>query len=91
MQATERLLWADIQRQYPNEWVLITEPEMGSGVTILSGIVWAHDPDKRTLFQKISTLPPLTLEHSVTYTGTLEHPTHAWRAFSVLNAQHTTT
>jgi len=40
----------DIKRDYPDEWVLIGDPEMNeSRQKILSGVVVYHSPDKREL------------------------------------------
>ena len=40
----------DIKREYPDEWILIGDPEMNeSRQKILSGVVVYHSPDKREL------------------------------------------
>jgi len=40
----------DIKRSYPDEWILLGNPEMNEReMTTLSGVVLYHSPDKREL------------------------------------------
>lgn len=40
----------DIKAQYPNEWILLENPELGSGGQgFISGIVVYHSADKREM------------------------------------------
>jgi hypothetical protein len=46
----ERRSIEDIKRSYPDEWILLGEPEENEReMQILSGIVLYHSPDKREL------------------------------------------
>jgi len=40
----------DIKKSYPDEWILVGDPEKDEyGMDILSGVVLYHSPDKREL------------------------------------------
>ncbi len=45
LSSTQRVLLAEIERLFPDEWVLILKPEIGPDHTIRSGFVAAHSPD----------------------------------------------
>jgi hypothetical protein len=80
----QRLTWDEIVARYPNQWVFILEPEPDASAGIRSGIVLKHDPDKHHLYRRINAEAPVSGTTTVTYTGVLSHPNHAWRAFTVL-------
>ncbi len=40
------LSWDEIKKRHPDEWVVLGEPTW-DGITLLSGIVISHHPDKR--------------------------------------------
>jgi hypothetical protein len=42
----EVLTWEEIERRYPNEWVLIAEPEIGTEDEVLAGTVVYHAEDR---------------------------------------------
>jgi hypothetical protein len=39
----------EIKKTYPNEWVLIAEPELDETLEVRSGIVVAHSPRREQL------------------------------------------
>jgi hypothetical protein len=39
----------DMKKNYPDEWILLGNPEMDEYEKILSGVVLYHSPDKREL------------------------------------------
>jgi len=41
----EVLTWEEIQRRYPDEWVLIANPELGEDLEVLDGVVVYHGDD----------------------------------------------
>jgi hypothetical protein len=47
----ERLTWAEIERRYPDEWVLIADPELTSELDVVAGRLMFHskDPDEVNL------------------------------------------
>lgn len=49
---------AEIEKLYPNEWVLIDRPRKGrSPEIVLGGYVIYHGPDKAALEDKVGALP----------------------------------
>jgi len=42
----EVLTWEEIERRYPDEWVLIANPELGSEDEVLTGLVACHGADR---------------------------------------------
>jgi hypothetical protein len=40
------MTWEEIEREYPDKWVLIADPEMGAGTTVLRGTVVFADSDR---------------------------------------------
>ena len=42
----EVLTWEEIERRYPDQWVLIANPDLGSEDEILRGTVACHAPDR---------------------------------------------
>jgi len=39
------LTWDEIVAKYPDEWVLIDDPETSAGLNIVRGRVLGHDPE----------------------------------------------
>jgi hypothetical protein len=63
------LTMAEIEKLYPNQWVLIDRPKKGkSPEIVLGGYVIYHGPDKMALEAKVKELPT---PHSIAvwYTG----------------------
>lgn len=63
-QSTERISLAEIERLFPDEWVLILEPEIGPDTIVRSGIVAIHCPDRDELFEKAE---KIQAEHCAIY------------------------
>lgn len=55
---TEVLTLAEMERLYPDEWVLILDPEMAPDQSVRSGVAAAHSPDKGELFRMAGDLRP---------------------------------
>ena len=48
---------AEIEKKYPNEWVLIDNPKTTRYQEVLGGQVVYHGPDKLALYRKVDELP----------------------------------
>jgi len=55
----ERLSFEDIVRRYPNEYVLLNEPESDSQHRVISGEMLDHHPDRRVVADAARRLKPL--------------------------------
>ncbi len=64
----ERLEVHEIQKKYPDEWVLIIEPETDELLHIRSGIVVMHSPKRREIYAKLQKYPE---RRAIYYTGDL--------------------
>lgn len=86
MDTNQRLTWAEIVTRYPNQWVIIAEPEEGIGLSIQSGVVFSDAPDKKQLIAN-ALAHPLTIPHPhlIRFTGIIPHPEHVWRLVTILN------
>lgn len=42
---TDKLTWDEIKRQYPDEWVILAQPEFNDNEDPVSGIVVSHGLD----------------------------------------------
>ncbi len=42
----ERLSWTEIQQRYPDEWVLLDDPELDEGFEVRAGTLVHHSADK---------------------------------------------
>lgn len=47
---------AEIESRFPNEWILMVNPEPGADVNF-RGLVVAHEKDKSTLLERAEKLP----------------------------------
>jgi hypothetical protein len=66
----------EIKQLYPNEWVLLGNPDM-DGTTIISGVVVFHAPTKQGLLEGRHLLKPF--KHSTwTFTGERQRGTRQW-------------
>ena len=64
------LTWAEIEKRFPNEWVLIDRPKTTRYQEVLGGYVVYHGPDKLELYRKVDELPkPFNI--AVWFTGPL--------------------
>jgi hypothetical protein len=59
--------WADIKKNFKNQWVLIEVEKVDESYNLLSGEVLAHSKDKDEIYQKLLEIKPK--EFSIEYTG----------------------
>ncbi|MGY6529586.1 MAG: hypothetical protein ACXITR_06620 [Cyanobacterium sp.] len=66
----ERLTLEQIYQQFPDQWVLIVEPQLDEQLTVISGIVVAIANDRHKLYDQLhlSKGKPSAIE----YTGSTE-------------------
>ena len=55
---SEVLTLAEMERRFPDEWVLILEPDTGPDLKVRSGTVAGHGPDRDELYRKAAELNP---------------------------------
>ena len=55
---TDVLSINEIESRYPNEWILIGDPQTNAAQAVLSGTVLWHSPDRDEVDQKAIELPP---------------------------------
>lgn len=48
----------EIESLYPNEWILVIDPELGPDMKVRSGVVAAHDRSRQVVYQKAIALKP---------------------------------
>lgn len=48
----ERLSWDEVKKLYPNEWVCLVDVERPNMGHVVSGVVYAHDPNHNALLEK---------------------------------------
>ncbi|MDJ0580098.1 hypothetical protein [Crocosphaera sp.] len=60
----------EIREQYPNQWVLVVNPELDDNLEIIQGEVIANCPTKEELYEKLH----LSKDRSsaIEYTGTYD-------------------
>jgi hypothetical protein len=46
----ELLSWAEIQRRYPDEWVLLVDEVLGEDFPVTAGRVAYHTPDRDEMY-----------------------------------------
>jgi hypothetical protein len=56
-----------MERMFPDEWVLILDPDIGPDQSVRSGVVAVHSPDKADMFRMAKDLRPAV--SAVYYTG----------------------
>lgn len=61
----ERMNWEDMQRKFPDEWLLIIDYELDESGHLLSGIVNRHSKEKHQVYS----LPSLNCPTAFRYTG----------------------
>ena len=49
---------AQMEGRYPDEWVLILDPEIGPDLLVRGGVVAGHSPDRDELYRQASALRP---------------------------------
>jgi hypothetical protein len=71
----ERLTWAEIEQRYPDEWVLLADPEFGDDVYPASAAVVHHSKDR----QSVETWPSSgARREGLFFTGALFEPDVAY-------------
>jgi hypothetical protein len=55
---SEVMSWSEIEASYPDEWVLILEPDTGPDLKVRSGMVAAHSKDRREVHKKAREIRP---------------------------------
>ena len=64
---------AEIEKLYPNEWVLIDDPKTTKYQVVLGGYVVTHGADKLAIYEEVNKLPqPFNI--AVRYNGPLCDP-----------------
>lgn len=60
-----KISWAEMKKQYPDEWLLITDFDLDKSGHILGGVVSRHSKDKDDVYR----LPALNKPTAFRYTG----------------------
>ncbi len=68
---SEYLTMAEIEKRYPNEWVLIDRPKLDETADIRGGIVKWHHADRREFDRR---LPDYPLADSAIFYSGFTHP-----------------
>jgi hypothetical protein len=68
----ELLPWSEIQRRYPNEWVVLVDTDW-TDMKVTVGVVHAHSPSKKTAYDLSKGLR----EVAIFWTGATRSPTLA--------------
>ncbi len=66
---TETLSIDEIESRYPDEWILIGEPQMNNALAVLRGTVLWHSPNRDEVYQKAIELRPKHIAFH--YSGTV--------------------
>jgi hypothetical protein len=63
--SAEFLTWAEIEKKYPNEWVLIDRPKSRRGsLEVVGGYVVFHTPDRDELDRRLGEFEHVTASNS---------------------------
>lgn len=65
----EVLTLAEIEARYPDEWILVEDPELDEQLEVVRGKVVAHSPDREEFDREIVTLQPQS--SAFVYTGSV--------------------
>jgi hypothetical protein len=65
----QKLSWDEIRRQYPDEWVVLTDHRI-DGIDIVEGIVVDHGAVKAEVYARLRNSPNGS---AVLYTGEIRH------------------
>ena len=58
---------AEIEKLYPNEWVLIDDPKTTKYQVVLGGYVVTHGADKLAIYEEVNKLPQPSISPSTTW------------------------
>lgn len=64
-----KLSWDEIRRQYPDEWVVVTDYRI-EGIDLLDGVVVDHGKNKEEVYGRLREAPNRS---AVWYTGEFRH------------------
>ncbi len=64
----EYLTMAEIEKKYPNEWVLIDRPKTNRSQRVLGGYVAMHSPDREEFDRRLDEHPEV-IDGAILYTG----------------------
>jgi len=70
----QRMTWEEMKRNYPNEWLLITDYETNECGRVITGVVERHSTDKDEVYR----LPAIDKNCAFKYTG--ESTFRGWRS-----------
>lgn len=62
----KRMIWNEIRKRYPDEWVLLAEPETVKGLKIKAGIPIAHSANRSEIYRKQRSLEG---DYAILFTG----------------------
>ncbi|MFQ5627194.1 MAG: hypothetical protein ACE5I1_00420 [bacterium] len=62
----ERMIFDEIKKSYPDEWVLLADPETDEILNLLSGIVVAHSTNRDDIYKRQLNLKG---DYAIEYTG----------------------
>lgn len=62
----ERLAFNEIKTRYPDEWVLLKDPETVEGLSIKSGVLVAHSSNRDDIYRKQRNLKG---DYAILFTG----------------------
>lgn len=65
----KRMTFDEIKKTYPNEWVLIAEPDTDRSLRLVSGVVLAHSPHRDEVYKA---LKGRRGQHAVRFTGEMK-------------------
>ena len=66
----QRMTWDEMQKTFPDEWLLIIESEHDISGCLISGVVARHSQDDQEVFR----LPSLNKDCVFRYTGECQFP-----------------
>jgi hypothetical protein len=67
MGMSEILSYEEIKRRYPDEWLLIAEPELDDELGVIRGVVVAHSKNRDEVYRALLTVPGNSI--AIEYTG----------------------
>ncbi len=69
----EVLTLAEIESQFPSEWILVEDPQTNEALEVQSGRVLCHSKDRDEVYRKAVELRPK--KFAMLYTGTIPEGT----------------
>ena len=85
MTTIQAVSFETIKEMYPNEWVLLGDPELNNSDTagsitskLIGGVVLYHSPDKREIAYKSSEVRKGFITYTCVYTGAIPKGRKFW-------------